>query len=128
MLVGIWHPKFNSIPSILISFKISNVPKLSKSFKQKLTVTCRKNTSLSDYILKNDIANQQLHSSVSPCRKCKLFPQINRAKLITNDKLKIMEKKKVMETASKPHNVPSSKSCILDIQENNFQSVDIAMT
>ena len=38
------------------------------------------------------IANQQLHSSVTPCGKCKLCPQINTAKLITNDKLYITEK------------------------------------
>ena len=63
--------------------------KLSKNFKQKPTVTYRKNKSLSDHLLKNDIANQQLHSNVTPCGKCKLCPQMNTAKLITNDKLNI---------------------------------------
>ena len=71
---------------------ISSDPKLSKIFKQKPTVTYRKNKSLSDHLLKNDIANQQLHSNVTPCGKCKLCPQINTAKLITNDKLNITEK------------------------------------
>ena len=47
---------------------------------------------LSDYILKIDIANRQLHSNVSPCGKCKLCPLINTAKPITNDKLNITEK------------------------------------
>ena len=42
--------------------------------------------------MKNDIANQQLHSNVTPCGKCKLCPQMNTAKLITNDKLNITKK------------------------------------
>ena len=86
--------KFSAIPSILKNnfHLISSHPKLSKIFKQKPTVTYRKNKSLSDHLFKNDIANQQLHSNVTPCGKCKLFPQINTAKLITNDKLNKMEK------------------------------------
>ena len=94
ILVSTWHPKLSAIPSILKNnFRlISSDPKLSKIFKQKPTVTYRKNKSLSDHLLKNDIANQQLHSNVVPCGKCKLCPQINTAKLITNDKLNITEK------------------------------------
>ena len=42
--------------------------------------------------MKNDIADEQLHSNVAPCQKCKLCLQINTAKLITNDKLNITEK------------------------------------
>ena len=42
--------------------------------------------------MKNDIANQQLHSNVAPCGKCKLCSKLNRTKLITNDKLNITEK------------------------------------
>ena len=42
--------------------------------------------------MKNGIANQQLHSNVTPCGKCKLCPQIDTAKLITNDKLNITKK------------------------------------
>ena len=38
------------------------------------------------------MANQQLHFNVAPCGKCKLCPQINTAKLITNDKLNKTEK------------------------------------
>ena len=43
--------------------------------------------------MKNDIANQQLRSNVIPCGKCKLCQQMNTAKLITNGKLNITEKK-----------------------------------
>ena len=94
ILVSTWHPKLSAIPSILKNnfHLISSDPKLSKTFKQKPTVTYRKNKSLSDHLLKNDIANQQFHSNVTPCGKCKLCPQINTAKLITNDKLNITEK------------------------------------
>ena len=93
-IVNTWHPKLSAISSILKNnfHLISSYPKLSKLFKQKLTVTYRKNKSLSDHLLKNDIANQQLHSNVTPCGKCKLCPQMNTAKLITNDKLNITEK------------------------------------
>ena len=42
--------------------------------------------------MKNDIANEQLHSKVVPCGKCKLCSQINTVKLVTNDKLNITEK------------------------------------
>ena len=89
-LVSTWHPKLSAIPSILKhNFQlICSNPKLSKVFKQKPTVTYRKNKSLSNHL----IANQQLHSSVTPCGKRKLCPQLNTAKLITNDKLNITEK------------------------------------
>ena len=94
ILVSTSHPTLSAIPSLLKNnfHLISSDPKLSKIFKQKPTVTYRKNKSLSDHLLKNDIANQQLHSNVAPCGKCKLFPQINTVKLITNDKLNITEK------------------------------------
>ena len=94
ILVSTWHPRLSAIPSILKhnSHLISSDPKLSKIFKQKPTVTYRKNKSLSDHLLKNDIATQQLHSNVTPCGKCKLCPQMNTAKLITNDKLNITGK------------------------------------
>ena len=71
ILVSTWHPKLSAIPSILKNnfYLISSDPKLSKIFKQKPTVTYRKNKSLSDHLLKNDIANQQLHSNVTPCGK-----------------------------------------------------------
>ena len=94
ILVSTWHPKLSAIPSILKNnfHLISSDPKLSKIFKQKPTVTYGKNKSLSDHLLENDNANQQLHSNVAPCGKCKLCPQINTAKLITNDKLNITEK------------------------------------
>ena len=67
-LVSTWHPKLSAIPSILKNnfHLISNNPKLSKVFKQKPTVTYPKNKSRSDYLLKNNIANQQLHSNVAP--------------------------------------------------------------
>ena len=42
--------------------------------------------------VKNDIANQQLHSNVALCGKCKLYPQINTAKRITNGELNVMKK------------------------------------
>ena len=94
MLVSTWHPKLSAIPSMLkINFNlISSDPKLSKFFKQKPSVTYRKNKSLSDHLLKNNIANQELHFNVSPCGKCKLWPHMNTAKLITSDKLNITEK------------------------------------
>ena len=43
---------------------------------------------------KNDIENQQPHFNVAPCRKSKLCPQIETAKIITYDKLNITEKVK----------------------------------
>ena len=45
ILVRIWHPKLSAIPSILKNnfHLISSDPKLSKIFKQKPTVTYRKN-------------------------------------------------------------------------------------
>ena len=69
ILVSIWHTKLSAIPSILKDnfHLISSDPKLSKTFKQKPTVTYRKNESLSDHLLKNDIASQHLHSSVTLC-------------------------------------------------------------
>ena len=63
ILVSTWNPILSAaIPSILKSnfHLISNDPKLSKMFKKKPTVTYRKNKSLSDYLLKKDIAFQQL--------------------------------------------------------------------
>ena len=94
ILVSTWHPKLSAIPSVLKNnfHLISSDPKLSKIFRQKSTDTYRKNKSLSDHLLKNDIANQQLHSNVAPCGKCKLCSKLNRTKLITNDKLNITEK------------------------------------
>ena len=70
ILVSTWHPKLSVVPSILKNnfHLISSVLKLSKVFKQKPTVTYRKNKSLSNHL----IANQQLHSSVTPCGKRKL--------------------------------------------------------
>ena len=61
ILASTWHPELNAIQSTLKNnfHLISNVPKLSNIFKQKPTVTYQKNKSLSDYLLKNDIANQQ---------------------------------------------------------------------
>ena len=96
ILVSTWHPKLSAIPSNLKHnfHLISSNLKLSKTFTLKPTVTYRKNKSLSDHLLKNDIANQQLHSNVTPCRKCKLCPQMNTTKLITNGKLNITEKTK----------------------------------
>ena len=93
-LVSTWHPKLSAIPSILKhNFQlISSNLKLSKIFKQKPNVTYQKNKSLSDHLLKNNIANQQLHSNITRCGKRKLCPQINTAKLITNDNLNITEK------------------------------------
>ena len=48
ILVSTWHPKLSAIPSILKNnfHLISSDPKLSKFFKQKPTVTYRKNKSL----------------------------------------------------------------------------------
>ena len=59
ILVSTWHPKLSAIPSNLKHnfHLISSNLKLSKIFKQKPTVTYRKNKSLSDHLLKNDIAN-----------------------------------------------------------------------
>ena len=65
---------------------ISSDSRLSKIFKQKTSVTYRKNKFFSDHLLKSDIANQQ------PCGKCKLCLQTNTVKLITNNKLNITEK------------------------------------
>ena len=60
ILVSTWHPKLSAIPSILKNnfHLISSDPKLSKTFKQKPTVTYRENKSLSVHLLKNDIGNQ----------------------------------------------------------------------
>ena len=65
-LFSTWHPKLSAIPPILKNdfHLIPSDPKLSKVFKQKPTVTYQKNKSFSDRILKNDIANQQLHFNV----------------------------------------------------------------
>ena len=58
-LVNTWHSKCSAILSILKHnfHLISSNPKLSKISKQKPTVIYRKNKSLSDHLLKNDIAN-----------------------------------------------------------------------
>ena len=82
------------MPSILKNnfHLISSDLNLSQIFKQNPSVTYRKNKFLSDHLLKNDIANQQLHSNVTPCGKCKLCSQTNTVKLITNNKLNITEK------------------------------------
>ena len=73
-LVSTWHPKLSAILSFLKHnfHLISSDPKLSTIFKQKPTVTYRKHKSLSDHLLKNDIANQQLLSNLTACGKCKL--------------------------------------------------------
>ena len=94
ILVSTWHPKLNAIQSTLKNNfdLISNDPTLSKIFKQKPTFTYRKKKSLPDYLLKNDIVNQQLHSNVAPCGKWKLCSEINTVKLITNFKLNMKEK------------------------------------
>ena len=129
ILVSTWHPKLSAIPSIFKNnfHLISNDPKLSKIFKQKPTVTYRKNKCLSDHLLKHDIANQQLHSNVAPCGKCKLCPQINTAKLITNDKLNITEKIKGTGNCKEREIIYAaqcSKHKVLYIGHagNNFQS------
>ena len=92
-LVSTSHSKLSAIPNILKNnfHLISSNPELSKSFKQKPTVTYWKNKSLVDHLLKNDIGNQQLHPKVSPHGKCKLYLQMNTAKLVSNDKLNITE-------------------------------------
>ena len=52
ILVSTWHPKLSAIPSILKNnfYLISSDPKLSKTFRQKPTVTYRKNKSRSDHL------------------------------------------------------------------------------
>ena len=52
ILVSTWHPKLSAIPSILKNnfYLISSDPKLSNIFKQKPTVTYRKNKSPSDHL------------------------------------------------------------------------------
>ena len=94
--VSTWYCKLSAIPSILKNkfHLISSDPKLSKIFK---LLSPTKKTSLSDHLLKSNIANQQLYPNVPTCRKCKHFPQINTAKLITNGKLNITEKRKGTE-------------------------------
>ena len=76
ILISTWHLKFNPIPSVLKNnFNlISNDPKLTLTYQKKKK---RKKKLLSDNLLKNDIANQQLHYISLPCGKCKLYPQIN---------------------------------------------------
>ena len=77
--------------------------KLSKSFKQKPSVTYQKSKSLSEHLSNNHMqvsnfgnASQQV-SNVAPFGKCKLCSQTSTAKLITNDKLNITEKIKSIE-------------------------------
>ena len=129
ILVSSWHPRFSTVSSILKNnfYLISADPKLSKVFKKKPTVTYRKSKSLPYYLLKIDIANQQLHSNLAPCGKWKLCPQINTAKLITNDKLNITEKTKGIGKCKEREIIyaaqcPSTRSYIFDIAGNNFQS------
>ena len=89
----LWKKKLNYIHILKNNFHlISTDPNLSKIFKQEPTVTYRKSTPLSDYLLKNDMENQQLHFNAAPFGKCRLCQQINPAKLITNDKLNITKK------------------------------------
>ena len=91
--VSTWYCKLSAIPSILKNdfHLISSDPKLLKVFE---LLSPTKKTSLSDHLLKSNIANQQLYPNVPTCRKYKLFPQISTAKLITNGKLNITEKRK----------------------------------
>ena len=74
------------------NFSLISIPKPEIFSKQKPSVTYRKNKSLSDYLLKNDIADRKLHSNVTLCGKWKLCPQLNTAKLTANDKLNNTEK------------------------------------
>ena len=69
-----------------------SMPNCQKFSIWNLLLPTEKNKSISDYLLKNDIANQQLHSNVALCGKCKLYPQINTAKRITNGELNVMKK------------------------------------
>ena len=74
------------------NFSLISIPKSEIFSKQKLSVAYRKNKSLSDYLLKNDIADRKLHSNVTPCGKWKLCPQLNTTRLTANDKLNKTEK------------------------------------
>ena len=133
ILVSTWHPKLSAIPSLLKNnfHLISPDHILSKIFKQKPNVTYRKtNHSLVTFWKRycKSITSFQLKFPTS-------FPQMNTAKIITNNKLNIMKKWKVLETARKGksftlHHARSTKSYILDIQGNNFQSafLNIATT
>ena len=69
-----------------------SIPNCQKFSNWNLLPPTEKNKLISDYLLKNDIANQQLHSNVALCGKCKLYPQINTAKRITNGELNVMKK------------------------------------
>ena len=68
-------------------------PGLCSYYNKHQMSPTEKNNLFSDSLLKNDFANQHLHSNVVSCGKCKLCLKINTAKLITNDKLNITEKK-----------------------------------
>ena len=70
ILVSTWHPKLSAIPSIVKNnfHLIANDSKL-KNFQTNLLSPTEKNKSLSDHLLKNDIANQQRHSKVALCGK-----------------------------------------------------------
>ena len=74
------------------NFSLISIPKSEIFSKQKLSVAYRINKSLSDYLLKNDIADRKLHSNVTPCGKWKLCPQLNTTRLTANDKLNKTEK------------------------------------
>ena len=95
IIVTTWNSTLSTIPSCILKNNfhlISSDPKLSKFFTQKPSVAYWTNKSLSDHLLKNDIANQQLHPNVASCGKYKLCPQTYTAKIITNDKVTITEK------------------------------------
>ena len=76
ILAGTCHTRLSAIVLTLKNnlHLISNYPKFSRIFKQKAPVNYRKNNSLSNYLLKIDITNQQLHSNVALCTKWKLWP------------------------------------------------------
>ena len=95
ILVSTWHPKLNAIQSTLKNNfdLIFNDPTLS-NFQTEAYFHLPKKKSLPDYLLKNDIVNQQLHSNVAPCGKRKLCSEINTVKLITNYKIKHQGKNK----------------------------------
>ena len=74
------------------NFSLISIPKSEIFSKQEPSVAYRKNKLLSDYLLKNDIADRKIHSNVTPYGKWKLCPQLNTAKLTANDKLNNTER------------------------------------